>query len=130
MKKIKMLGVGRILVASIATVFTAFTAFGQGASAREGNASIPEEVFKVLKPACISCHSNEGKDKPKAALNFSTWDQYTSMEKTMLAASIKEEVAEKKMPPKRYLETHPEAAISEDQLNLIVKWCDSLKAKP
>ena len=130
MKKIMMFGVRRILMASIATVFMAFTAFGQGGSAREGNATIPEEAFKVLKPACVGCHSNEGKDKPKAALNFSTWDQYTSMEKTMLAASIKEEVAEKKMPPKRYLESHPEAVLNEEQINLIVAWCNSLKAKP
>jgi len=130
MRRFKSFGAEKILLASTTVIFTAFTAFGQVASEREGNATIPEGVFQVLKPACMPCHSNEGKDKPRAALNFSTWEQYTAMEKVMLASSIKDEVVEKKMPPKRFLESHPEAVLSEEQLSLIVKWCDSLKAKP
>lgn len=119
----------RNLVASMAIVFCAVTAFGQGTVAKEGNTTIPEGVFQVLKPSCMPCHSNEGKDKPKAAVNFSTWDQYTSTEKMMLAASVKGEVQEKKMPPKKFLESHPEAKLSEEQLTLILQWCDSLQSK-
>jgi len=130
MRTIQTFGVARILSAITAIVVTSVTVFGQSSEVRDGNKSIPDGVFAVVKPACMACHSNEGKDKPKAAVNFSTWDQYTSTEKMLLAASVKAEVQEKKMPPKRYLETHPEAMLNEAQLSVIVQWCDSLKAKP
>ena len=90
----------------------------------------PEAIYQILKPSCMPCHSNEGKDKPRNAVNFSIWEQYTSAQKLMLAGSIQNEVKKGSMPPKRFLESHADVALSESQLNLIVQWCDSLKAKP
>ncbi len=106
------------------------TVFGQEVAKKDTISSIPQAISAILKPACMTCHSNEGRDKPKAKVNFSVWDQYTPIEKTMIASSIADEVKKGSMPPKRFLETHPEGALTADQMNSIVQWCDALKAKP
>jgi hypothetical protein len=113
-----------------AVLFCAGLTFAQDTSKKDSVLTIPAEVMTVIKPSCMPCHSNEGRDKPKAKVNFSVWEQYSPMEKTMLAGSIQDEVKKKEMPPKRFLESHPDAALIEAQINQIVQWCDSLKAKP
>jgi len=123
----KMIGRLGILTA---VLFCAGAAFGQDTAKKDSILTIPVEVMTVIKPSCMPCHSNEGRDKPKAKVNFSVWEQYSPMEKTMLAGSIQDEVKKKEMPPKRFLESHPDVALTEAQINQIVQWCDSLKAKP
>ena len=90
----------------------------------------PVAIFQIVKPSCMPCHSNEGKDKPRNAVNFSVWEQYTAMEKMMLASSIQREVQKRSMPPKGFLNSHPGTALDSLQIVQLVQWCDSLKAKP
>ena len=116
--------------AIIATLFFAGSAFAQDPAKKDSVSTIPAEVMTVIKPSCMPCHSNEGRDKPKAKVNFSVWEQYNPMENTMLAGSILDEVKKGSMPPKGFLKSHPEVALSETQIALITQWCDSLKAKP
>lgn len=113
-----------------ALVLFAGSALAQNVEKKDSVSTIPAEVASILKPACMTCHSNEGRDKPKAKVNFSVWEQYSPMEKKLLASSITDEVKKGSMPPKRFLESHPESALTESQINQIVAWCDSLKAKP
>lgn len=130
MEKLKLFR-GNVRIGALMTFsLCALTALGQNVEKKDAIPVKPEAVYKVLKTSCMPCHSNEGKEKPRNAVNFSIWEQYTSTEKMMLAGSIQEEVKKGNMPPKRYLESHAEVALSESQLNLIVQWCDSLKAKP
>ena len=130
MNKIELLTIVRRVAAM--TTFAVFSgvAFGQNVEKQDSTSSIPAAVLQVLKPACMTCHSNEGRDKPKAKLNFSVWDQYTPMEKMMISSSILEEVKKGSMPPKRFLETHPEAALTEAQISQISQWVESFKVKP
>ena len=116
--------------AIIAVLFCTGSAFAQDPAKKDSASTIPAEVMTVIKPSCMPCHSNEGRDKPKAKVNFSVWEQYNPMEKTMLAASILDEMKKGSMPPKGFLKSHPEVALSETQIALITQWCDSLKAKP
>jgi len=113
-------------------VFTLSTSavFGQLLTKTDSISSIPVEISQILKPACMTCHSDAGRDKPKSAVNFSAWDKYNATEKKMLAASIQSEVTKKSMPPKGFLNSHPDAVLTELQMNQIVQWCDSLKSKP
>jgi len=113
-----------------AVLFCAGSAFAQDPAKKDSIPAIPAEVMTVIKPSCMPCHSNEGRDKPKAKVNFSVWEQYSPMEKTMLAASILDEVKKGDMPPKGFLKSHPEVALSETQIVQIAQWCESLKAKP
>ena len=103
--------------------------FGQNTEKTDSISTIPAGVLQLLKPSCMACHSNEGRDKPRSAVNFSVWEKYTPTEKMMLTASIIKEVKKGSMPPKGFLKSHPEAVLSEVQIKQIVQWCDSLKAK-
>ena len=129
MRTIKLMWVRRSIGAMAAIVLTAGITFGQTTEKKDAVSTIPAEINVLLKSACMTCHSNEGRDKPKAKVNFSVWEQYNPTEKSMLAASMTDEVKKGSMPPKRFLESHPEAALTESQIDQIVKWCDSLKAK-
>jgi len=129
MKNYKLLKSGKHVIIMSLMVLCSVSTFGQ-TEKKEGASSIPAEVSAVLNKACTTCHSNAGKDKPKAAVNFSVWDQYTPTEKKLLSASIQAEVQKGSMPPKRYLESHPEGAMTEAEIKQITQWCESLKAKP
>ena len=130
MRKFKLLSNGRGFVSLAAIILWAGTAIGQRSEKEDGTSMIPAAVFQSIKPACMPCHSDAGRDKPKSAVNFSVWEQYKPGEKKLLAASIIGEVKKGSMPPKRFVESHPDAALTESQINQIVQWCDSLKAKP
>ena len=129
MNESKMLKASRSLFVAV-LVLVAGTALGQNVEKKDSVSTIPAEVASLLKPACMTCHSNEGRDKPKSKVNFSVWEQYSPMEKKLLASSITDEFKKGSMPPKRFLESHPESALTESQINQIVAWCDALKAKP
>lgn len=125
-KMFKMIGKLGIITAII---FCSGSAFGQDPAKKDSVSTIPAEVMTMIKPSCMPCHSNEGRDKPKAKVNFSVWEQYSPMEKTMLAGSILDEVKKGDMPPKGFLKSHPEVALNETQIAQIAQWCESLKAK-
>lgn len=130
MGKFEMFCVRRGLGTLVATIIISGAAMAQGAAKQDSISTIPAEITTLLKPSCIPCHSNEGRDKPKAKVNFSVWEQYSPMEKSMLGASMLEEVKKGSMPPKRFLESHPEAVLTEAQIGQIAQWCESLKLKP
>ncbi len=118
--------------AGVVLVFSLFTStiFGQMQAKIDSISTIPADVNQILKTSCMTCHSDAGRDKPKNAVNFSVWDKYNPTEKMMLAGSIQGEVNKKSMPPKNFLNSHPDAALGEVQIVQILQWCDSLKAKP
>lgn len=111
-------------------ILCSFSGKGQEVSQQDTLSVKPAAIFQMVKPSCMPCHSNEGKDKPRNALNFSVWEKYTAMEKMMLASSIQNEVQKKNMPPKGFLNSHPGTALDSLQIIQLVQWCDSLKAKP
>ncbi len=114
----------------VSLLFCAVTVFGQEAAKLDTITSGPAGIYILLKPSCMPCHSNEGRDKPRNAVNFSVWEKYSSMEKMMLASSIQNEVQKGNMPPKGFLKTHPESILDSLQIIKITQWCDSLKATP
>ena len=81
-KMFKMIGKLGIITAII---FCSGSAFGQDPAKKDSVSTIPAEVMTMIKPSCMPCHSNEGRDKPKAKVNFSVWEQYSPMVLTMRA---------------------------------------------
>ncbi len=120
-----------IRIVGILIVFfvCASATFGQEPVKADSTSTIPVELNQILKTSCMTCHSDAGRDKPKNAVNFSLWEKYTPTEKMMLASSIQTEVTKKSMPPKGFLNSHPDAALNDLQISQIVQWCDALKAK-
>jgi hypothetical protein len=111
-------------------LFSTFSGKGQEVAQQDSLQIKQTAIFQVVKPSCMPCHSNEGRDKPRNAVNFSVWEHYTAMEKMLLASSIQKEVQKRSMPPKGFLNSHPGTALDSLQIIKLVQWCDSLKAKP
>ena len=98
------------------------------------------EVKVILKRACYDCHSHEvvwpwysrvapvawliARDvrEGRAALNFSTWNRYSSKEQSKKLRESWEEVDEGEMPPWYYALPHPEARLSTQDRTVLRAW--------
>lgn len=105
----------------------------------------PEEVGKLLKQACYDCHSyeskypwytnvapvswwikhhiNEGRDE----LNFSAWDGFSKKRKKHKLKEMIEMVDELEMPLTSYTWAHPEAKLTREQRDMLIKWVKNLQ---
>ena len=129
MRKSKLSVAFSCIGAVLFVTLCSFSGKGQEVAQQDTLPVKPVAIFQMVKPSCMPCHSNEGKDKPRNAVNFSVWEKYTAMEKMMLASSIQKEVQKRSMPPKGFLNSHPGTALDSLQIVQLVQWCDSLKAK-
>jgi hypothetical protein len=101
---------------------------------------VPPPVLKVLKRACMDCHSHEtrvpwygrvapsswmlAKDVTEArqAMNLSQWGAKSAAVHLALSAAACEGVRSGRMPRKQYLLMHPEAKLSSSDVETICGW--------
>lgn len=100
----------------------------------------PAEVQVLIRRSCNDCHSNETmwpwyarvapvsfliardvKDGRKK-LNLSMWESYDDARRARKKREIAKEVKKGEMPPWYYVPLHPEAKLSAQERELIVKW--------
>jgi hypothetical protein len=99
-----------------------------------------DAVLPILERACVNCHSQQTrwpaysylplvswaieKDVSEARqhMDLSRWNQYSVGEKQDLLARIGAEVRIRQMPLPRYLLLHPEARLSEAEIQAIYDW--------
>ncbi|RMH64404.1 MAG: heme-binding protein [Calditrichaeota bacterium] len=103
---------------------------------------MPPKVQSIVQRACYDCHSNttrwpwysyvapvsffvahhveEGRDE----LNFSKWSTYSAKRKSKKLKEIREQVKKGKMPLYGYVLLHPDAALSESDIQLIKTWTE------
>ncbi|MCB0786285.1 MAG: heme-binding domain-containing protein [Flavobacteriales bacterium] len=99
----------------------------------------PAEVEALVRAACYDCHSYETKypwyaaitpvnwflqdhiDHARRHLNFSCWDRDGRSED---AAECGEVVRSHEMPLESYLPLHPEAQLTDAQLEQLATWFD------
>ncbi len=101
------------------------------------------DTKNIVEKACYDCHSNktnwpwysyvapvswivakhvkDGRDE----LNFSIWQEYSQKRKSKKLEELVEEMEEGKMPLSSYTITHPEAKLSEEEINKLVMWAKS-----
>lgn len=107
--------------------------------------NIADDNKRIVKDACYDCHSYEtaypwySKIQPAAwwmnghiqegreHLNFSTWTDYEPGKKDHKLEECAEEVQERHMPLKSYLLTHPEAKLSDAQVQSLADLFESLR---
>ncbi len=100
----------------------------------------PAEIASLLKKACYDCHSHETKFpwytsiQPfgwwirghirggRQNLNFSEWASYDSDKKGHKMVESEEKVGERHMPMKSYVNMHPEAKLSDDDVQVLVDY--------
>ena len=82
-----------------------------------------EEVKKVIDSKCFGCHNPDSRsDKAKTALN---WTTLMGLEMSVQVSKLDKiiEVLDKgTMPPKKMVEMHPEAKISEADSKILKDW--------
>ena len=104
-------------IAALVIALSSFLTRPAGESVNSGDAK------EVLKAHCYGCHSDASSGKiSKTALNFDKWDEYKLSKKISKLAQICEELEKGKMPPKKFLKSNPDKALSDEQKQLICKW--------
>lgn len=99
-----------------------------------------EQVHNILKRACFDCHSYQTKwpwysyafptnffiyhhvKKGRESLNFHTWNELSITKQSINIDNIIESIESGEMPLKSYLLLHPQAQITERDLNILREW--------
>lgn len=99
-----------------------------------------QHVRAVLERACQNCHSQQTKwptysylpvvswalerdvSEARRHMDLSCWDRYSTEQQQDLLARIGTEIRKLQMPPRRYVVLHPEARLSESEIQAIYDW--------
>ena len=110
-------------------------------------AAVPADVQTVLKRSCYDCHSNQtvwpwysniapvswlvADDvvKGKKKMNFSEWGKMSAPKQEKKFSDIIDQVTDTLMPLPKYLIIHKDAALSEADKQVILKWANGEKDK-
>ncbi len=112
-----------VLLGAIFTFAISTAVFAVNPDEKKISYPMPDDVRVVLENKCYGCHNDGARsDKAKAALNFSTLESLEKFKKIASLGEMKKEVEEKKMPPARYLESHPENKLTDQESALLVSW--------
>lgn len=108
---------------------------------------IPKNVQSILTNSCYDCHSNSTHypfysyiqplsyylerhiKKGKEELNFSEWSSYSRRKQANKLNSIANQIQQKKMPLTSYTYLHPEAKLSEKQIEEMVRWVEQMQTE-
>ena len=88
---------------------------------------MPQEVLKITKKSCANCHYVPATGFSISLLNFSKFEKLSDKKKASFASSVCKMVSKGKMPPKSFLEKHPDAALTADEIKTLCDWAESLK---
>jgi len=104
------------------------------------DSSIPDEVKTILKSKCYDCHSNESHwpwysyvapvswwiadhvHEGRLEVNYSKWDTYSEDRKEDKIEETFDEVLDGLMPIESYLITHPDAKVTEEEIDIFDMW--------
>ena len=86
----------------------------------------PQDVKKVIDNKCFSCHNPDSRsEKAKGKLD---WTALLGLEKSVQVSKLDkviEELDKGEMPPKKMIEMHPEAKISEADSKILKDWAQA-----
>lgn len=102
--------------------------------------NVAPDVLKLMKDACYDCHSHETKFPSytkyqplgwwirghirggRMKVNFSDWGLYDEREKIAKAEKCAEVMEEGRMPLGSYARMHPEAKLTDAQINQLIQF--------
>lgn len=106
----------------------------------EVDLAAPAAVKDLLKRACYDCHSHETKwpwysrvaplswwvarhvAEGRADLNFSQWPVFDRETRGLLLRDIDKQIEDGTMPLNSYVLGHPEARLTEEEIQMIRDW--------
>ncbi len=115
------------LISSITIIANITIAHGQAVKGQSSR--IPKDVNKIFQISCISCHGVNGGRFPKLKLNFERWSSFSTAKEAEKALSICSSMRKGTMPPKTTRISNPELIPTQEQIDVVCKWAESLKSK-
>jgi len=112
---------------------------------QHSDAALPD--LPLLTKACQNCHSERTEwplysylpvaswlverdvSEARRHMNLSRWAQYSNDERRDLLARMAAEVRSHRMPPARYTMLHPEARLSEAEMQALYEWTRTQREK-
>lgn len=107
--------------------------------------AVPGEAGDILERACYDCHSNETTwpwygyvapiswmlahhvNEGREYLNFSHWDGIAGYDSVETGNEIIEVLETGEMPLAGYLRLHPEARLTESEIETLIAWARTLR---
>jgi len=87
--------------------------------------TIPDDVQQIIDNHCYGCHNADSEsEKGKKKLD---WDKLLNLKKSKQAgklSAIADVIKEDEMPPAKFLEHKPEAALSAEQKKTLISWAE------
>ena len=88
--------------------------------------AFPTDVKAVIDNKCYGCHSVDGKsDDAKKSLMWDSIPLYGKARQISVLDDISEVLKKGEMPPEKFIEMHPEAALTPDQVKLLKSWAET-----
>jgi cytochrome c5 len=101
-----------------------------GQEAPKGSPVLPENINTIVTKSCMPCHSAQGGLMPRTKLNFTEWTNYPTAKQADKAKMMASVLKKGTMPPKSARENHPENIPTQEQIDTISKWAESLNPEP
>lgn len=84
---------------------------------------MPANVKAIIDRSCFECHHSGSKDKKgREALDFTTFEGLTSVQKASRLKQIADVIKEDEMPPKKYVERNPGKKLTEAEKAAVTTW--------
>ena len=106
-------------------IFMSFTVPKESGTTTKQNSNliIPKGAHALIMQHCYMCHNSKSRDiKPKKKLNFDLLAQMPLPGLVGKLQGIHDVVAKGKMPPQKFLEHHPDKALSAKDKSLLENW--------
>ena len=100
----------------------------------------PPEIARIIERACRNCHSERTEwpwysylapaswmiendvSSARAHMNFSRWQDYSIEQRAALLTRLAVQVRNRNMPLPKYLKLHPEARLSDTDVQQLYSW--------
>jgi len=90
-----------------------------------GSSSLPDSIMKIVQNSCMACHANDGNSMAKMHVNFDNWEAYGDKKQSSKAQAMCNMLTKRKMPPKSFRESNPDAVPTDKEIKTICAWAES-----
>ena len=92
-----------------------------------GGKTLSEEVTRITVKTCENCHSEPGNPFALSHVNLTFWEKFAPEKQAAKAKAMCDMVTMNKMPPKSYRKSHPNEALTPEDISKICDWAQSLQ---
>jgi len=91
------------------------------------NIEVSADAQAILDKSCLPCHGVDGIGKAKFKWNYTKMSKMKVSKLNSKMTKLIKEIEKEKMPTKKFLKKHPEAALSSNDKQILIDWAKSIK---